>query len=561
MDPLTKVVHVPSLRPKIQKAALEIGHISGPLEALMFAIYSAAVMSLKDDECKTRFGEHHKTLLSRYASATGNALDRVKLRTTTSVVVVQALVLHLISVRDLYNPRYVRRHSELTYVIAKDLGLHRDGTTRGLSPFKTEICRRVWWQLEMNNFRTAELGGLGRFSNLGADKITTRLPTNLNDDDLHPSMGPPVTESRRPTDMIFCLLMPTLRNFAANRQTRFRQQGQDGSLRDEHRLGEDLEQQAAEGADFVDEVEEFFETKFLRCRNLCQPLQIMAQHLGQSAIAHGRFMSRHPRRWANQERVLESERQLIWNTSITLLEVYDTIQSGKRLQGFAWHGAYSLHWHAFIHVLETLRTTPLKPDAPKAWQLVESIFENHPDLSSNVEKIINREVGSLCVKAFSAREAALAAKGQYTPPTPKYIANLRSRQNPAGAGGISHHHQHQNGSALQNTTSSDLQNLNTTTFLPPEHIATGSSANHPGTGSNFAPPHDDTTSAPWEWEREQPFDWTQWDTWLGDLDTTKADFSIGFHIVERGEERRGKRIHIAEGGEERKGKRRMVNHV
>jgi hypothetical protein len=52
VDPLTKVVHVPTLQPAIQKATTEIGSVPRSFEALMFAIYSAAVMSLKDDECK-----------------------------------------------------------------------------------------------------------------------------------------------------------------------------------------------------------------------------------------------------------------------------------------------------------------------------------------------------------------------------------------------------------------------------------------------------------------------------------------------------------------------------
>ena len=52
IDPLTKVVHVPTLRPAIQKAASNTGTIPRSFEALMFAIYGASVMSLNDDECK-----------------------------------------------------------------------------------------------------------------------------------------------------------------------------------------------------------------------------------------------------------------------------------------------------------------------------------------------------------------------------------------------------------------------------------------------------------------------------------------------------------------------------
>jgi hypothetical protein len=107
IDPLTKLVHVPTLTPAIQKATSNIGTIPRSFEALMFAIYSVAVMSLTDGECTGRLGESRKTLLSRYIAATKAALSRARFMGTTSRVVLQALVLHILTVRDIYEPRAV----------------------------------------------------------------------------------------------------------------------------------------------------------------------------------------------------------------------------------------------------------------------------------------------------------------------------------------------------------------------------------------------------------------------------------------------------------------------
>ena len=57
VDPLTKVVHVPTLKPAIQKATKNVMSIPRSLETLMFAIYSCAVMSVRDEECEQRFSE------------------------------------------------------------------------------------------------------------------------------------------------------------------------------------------------------------------------------------------------------------------------------------------------------------------------------------------------------------------------------------------------------------------------------------------------------------------------------------------------------------------------
>ena len=58
---------------------------------------------------------------------------------TTSLVVLQALVLHLLSVRDIYEPRAVWSLTGVAVRIAQGMGLERDGVFLGLPPFETEM--------------------------------------------------------------------------------------------------------------------------------------------------------------------------------------------------------------------------------------------------------------------------------------------------------------------------------------------------------------------------------------------------------------------------------------
>jgi hypothetical protein len=107
-DPLTKIVHVPTLRPAFEKAVNNTTAIPRSFEALMFAIFSAAVLTLKkDDECQQKFGQTRQSVLAKYTAATEAALARAKFMATTSLVVLQALVIHLFAVRDKYEPRAV----------------------------------------------------------------------------------------------------------------------------------------------------------------------------------------------------------------------------------------------------------------------------------------------------------------------------------------------------------------------------------------------------------------------------------------------------------------------
>jgi hypothetical protein len=128
VDPLSKVVHVPTLRPAFQKAATDTSKdLPRGFEALMFALYSTAIMSLGDDECHQRFSESHKILLTRYTRATEAALSRAKFMGTTSLTVLQALVLHILAVRDLYEPRALYTLTGVAVRIAQIMGLERDG--------------------------------------------------------------------------------------------------------------------------------------------------------------------------------------------------------------------------------------------------------------------------------------------------------------------------------------------------------------------------------------------------------------------------------------------------
>lgn len=83
------------------------------------------------------------------------------------------------------------------------MGLHRDGLMLGLSPFETEMRRRVWWQIVLLDGIYALMSGLGQ--SMIPRSWDTKEPSNMNDNDMSPGMSK--IESREgPTDMVYCLL-------------------------------------------------------------------------------------------------------------------------------------------------------------------------------------------------------------------------------------------------------------------------------------------------------------------------------------------------------------------
>ena len=421
-------MHVPSLQPAIEKAISNIESIPKGFEALMFAIYTMAVLSLTEDECKEKLGKARVVLLLRYVNATKAALLRAKFMSSTSVVVLQALVLHLLSIRDVYEPRAVWSLTGVVIRVAENMGMRLDGTLLDLSPFEAEIHRRIWWQLRMHDFRAAELSGQAKFRGFEIDETTPKKPANVNDSDLYPAMTHAATESTRPTEMIWCMFRSDLASFAATQKAKIHIPGKAGfSSSDEYPAMDDLKIKDR----FIKELEDMLETKYLRFCDPSQPLQLMTLLGARISTNLIRFLAHHPRRWAHLGNVSASEQHLVWNVVVQLLEQYNMMQSNPQLRRFAWNVPYFIQWHAIIHVLDTLRTDPLHLDAEKAWQLIDTLYENNIALLLSINRPIFMAVGNLCLKAFGARVVTLTKEQRSLPDPPEYITKLREQREAA----------------------------------------------------------------------------------------------------------------------------------
>src|SRR4051812_29475879 len=70
--------------------------------------------------------------------------------------------------------------------IAQSVGLHRDPSNFSVSPFESEMRRRLWWHIVSLDLRTGEDTGLiASCIHLTSD---TKLPLAVNDNALHPAM-------------------------------------------------------------------------------------------------------------------------------------------------------------------------------------------------------------------------------------------------------------------------------------------------------------------------------------------------------------------------------------
>ena len=433
VDPVTKVLHGPSLQPVIQKASLDASAIPKSLEALLFAIYSAAVVTLNDHDCERIFGESRKSLLSQYRLATKVALSRAKFIGSANLVVLQAFYIHLLSMREVYDSRTLWTLTGVALRMAEGMGLHRNGLFLHLPPFETEIRHRIWWQLKIFEGDSAELSGSGKFTISDSDPKATQPPSNINDNEFYPGISSLPVAKGRATDMVFCALRYELRSYWTSNDRFKRLRLQDQSTMQTIFGKTEAMNAVRERDEAIDEFERLLEDKYVRYCDPSIPIQLMATVAARVAVSNSRLMAHHPRTWVSQEEIPESERQYVWNLSLKGLRQFSMLHSNRELQRFSWHAAFYFRWQPFINTLDILRVSPLIQEADQAWRLVDEVYETNPEFASNTKKALYVAVGNLCLKAYDAREAALAKQSRLIPTPPSYIDIFRRQREAANA--------------------------------------------------------------------------------------------------------------------------------
>ena len=97
VDPLMKLLHIPTFWTTITKAFQNPRDMSKSLEALIFAFYLATITSLEDDECYCLLGEPKPTIRARYKAAARQGLINASFLKTSSLMTLQAYLLFLVS--------------------------------------------------------------------------------------------------------------------------------------------------------------------------------------------------------------------------------------------------------------------------------------------------------------------------------------------------------------------------------------------------------------------------------------------------------------------------------
>lgn len=365
VHPLVMVLHAPTMSKTIKEVQNNLDSLSKSTESLMFSIYFATITSMSGVEVKTNFGVSKDMLLNQYRFGAEQALARAGLLNTNEIVTVQAFVIFLICVRRHDDTRFVWSMTGLAIRIGQALGIHRDGQKFGLSPFDTEMRRRLWWQMCILDTRASE--DYGSDPSILDYSFDTEFPTSCNDADLDPHMTDPVAPQSGVSEMTFCLIRYEI--CFLTRSLSYIPPGTSvAKVKYERLTLEDKEQ-------MVRDCSKRLEDTYLRYCEDAGPLYWVAATVARLIMAKMSLILYHPLTQPGKPSSLSQDtRDRLFMASIEIVEYSRVLESESSTKKWGWLFQTYIQWHAIAYILAELCTRPKSTIVERAWRAIDSVF-------------------------------------------------------------------------------------------------------------------------------------------------------------------------------------------
>ncbi|KAM5441986.1 hypothetical protein MferCBS31731_002815 [Microsporum ferrugineum] len=393
VDPLTKILHVPSTKVLLTQT-LQPGAscpIPKKIEGFIFAICTCAVMSLGDNESQRLLGT--RASLESFLAATATSLVESSFMQSLDIITLQTYVLFLTAMqRDCESSCFWTMVS-IVIRIAQTIGIHQDGTIFSISPYETEIRRRLWWYIVSLDIRATEMAGSGKL--VVPQPWNAPLPLNINDEDISPDTATLSSEHTKVTEMSFPLLKYEMSLFLQDPGN-----GKFSGGLEETRTGTSLLHAR------IARLEKCFEERFLRFCDPVIPLHVLLTVTARSTICKLQRIAEVSYADKDQPRVLTNP-ETKFSYGLKMLEYDKSVHSTKSTQRFRWYIMNSFPWGAVIGLLKAITgQTTWDETKEAAWHHLEDMYQHHPEFCFRSTEICG-VAGKLTLATWEIRLQAI----------------------------------------------------------------------------------------------------------------------------------------------------------
>lgn len=300
---------------------------------------------------------------------------------------------------------------------AQRLGLHRDGSQLGISPFQTELRRRVWWNIVLLDFRFAMASGFNPTPLSRA--CSCKMPTNINDADFDVDTATPLENRDGPTDMIVSLVVCSLSRCLTQRTNLSHAM----FVVEKSDVSDELSRlHSIELEKFVVNFEEFLEDIVKRyCDPSAGDLHVLALQLKAAMVDKIRIMACKPK--GAVEPPPEAKGDILFRVSLEAAEHVANHLQVMEGWNFVWYVLQYLEYDLFLHMIGRLCLQSTGDLVDRAWKVLPIIYqyqENYFEMSVHPYAV----AGAVLVRAWRHRQESLLSQLGYLPPTPDYVQRV-----------------------------------------------------------------------------------------------------------------------------------------
>lgn len=404
--PIIRIIHNSALRNLVQTAATNPDELDKGSEALVFSVYFAASSSMTDEQCLTHLGETQATLTKRFRFAVEQALARAGFLHTRKLIVVQAAVLFLSCASHPKDAHFVWTMIAVVTRLALGLGLHRDGGHFDLGPYETEMRRRTWWYIYLLDVRTSESQATS--PQIREGDYNTRLPLNINDDDLSSDLLETPKERIGFTDMTLTLVRCEI--LISNRTL---MQISDPALSAQHAI---LKSRLLA----INKCRQALNERYVRYCDLAIPIHWVAATIARVALARLWLVSHFSLMTADgfQPDLWPEQCDVLILTAIEVLEFVYLLETHENTAKWSWLFQGYVQWQSFAFVLSELCVRPISPLFDRAWQAVNRVYDRWNGPIGHGPGLMMRSLERLMARAAAARDREIA-QSQLAVPLPQ----------------------------------------------------------------------------------------------------------------------------------------------
>ncbi|KAJ5984453.1 hypothetical protein N7481_006552 [Penicillium waksmanii] len=391
--PIILIIHKPMLKDLLQTATTNPKNLDKGSEALVFAIYLAAIYSMSPEVCLAQLGTDHTSLTKRYRFAVEQALVRAGFLHTRKLIVLQAAVLFLSCACDPQDAHFVWTMIAVVTRLALSLGLHRDSSHFGLGPFETEMRRRLWWYIYLLDVRSSDSQATS--PQIREGDYDTLLPLNINDDDLSPDMVETPPERTGFTEMTLTLVRCEILIL----HRKLMQLSSFGADNDGHNV---LFQNRL---DAIEETRTTLDERYLKFCDLEIAIHWVTATIARVALARSWLVSHFSLMSAEgfQPDLFPERCDLLILTAIEVLEFGYLLEAHENTTKWSWLFQGYVQWQAFAFLLSDLCVRPVAPLSDRAWVAVDRVYERWAGPAGNRLGLMMRPLERLRNRAARIR--------------------------------------------------------------------------------------------------------------------------------------------------------------